>query len=304
MQNEADVLVAIEACIGGDAVTYAKNKHRGGSAGAKGTRYEDLFLAVKVAEAIVRVSDDPNEEWPHVVGQAFGFVDDARIATTKSTEYFQLKNKLDVSWLAGQHPIVDDFKHQYKLAYHLNEPQPSTCLVVAYEEQRKSLQDGMPAEIEAHSTVQFFPWFETANRLVIERAEIQELLRKLAKVEQPTLDELAGVLYVLIMGCIEHPDGASAEDVVACAARMCPGQLRSLPVSENWEQHLNSEFKQILARIPGLAYGAKRGFFHWSAFGTSGVFRQNCLSDEFREFQQQIVNSAPETFEDFERVLP
>jgi len=304
VQNEAKVLAAIEDCLGEAAVTYAKNKHRGGSAGSKGTRYEDFFLAVKVAEAAVRVSDDPGAEWPHIVGQAPGFVDDVRVATSESTEYFQLKNQAAVSWAAGAHPIALDFEQQYKVACHLKEPQPTTSLVVPCEAQRKSLEEGMPANIQAHSTVQFFPWLQTANRLVMERVEIRALLKKLAKVEEPSLDELAGVLGALTIGCIEHPNGANAEDVIACAARMYPAQVRSFPVSEDWERHLSPEFKQVLAQIPGLSYGAKRGFFHWSAFGTSGVFGWNCLSREFKEFQQKIVDSVPETFEDFERVLP
>lgn len=51
-------------------------------------------------------------------------------------------------------------------------------------------------------------------------------------------------------------------------------------------------------------YGAKRGFFHWSGFGTSGVFASSVLSYEFNSFQFAIIQAAPKIFEEFEKVLP
>lgn len=70
MLDEDAVIAAIEDCLGKDAAKYAANKHRGGSSGAKGARYEDFFLAVKVAEAAAALVDDPDAEWPHVKGQS------------------------------------------------------------------------------------------------------------------------------------------------------------------------------------------------------------------------------------------
>jgi hypothetical protein len=190
------------------------------------------------------------------------------------------------------------------LANHLKEPTPTTGLVVATEEQHRSLLGGMPAKIAPHSSVHYFPWLPTPNRLVFESSTLRVTLKKLAQVEEPTLDVLGGVLGTLLMACIEHPDGASVEDIVACACRMFPGQVRSFPASEDWERHLTKPFRQVLMHINGLSYGAKRGYFHWTAFSTSGVFGWSCLSKEFMEFQGLIVKNAPKTFEEFERLLP
>lgn len=231
-------------------------------------------------------------------------MDDTRVATSTRTEYYQLKNKDKVSWSDGTHSIAGDFQKQYKLATHLKESMPTTGLVVANEGLRDSLTASMPTSIMAHSSVHYFPWLQTANRLVIESPAVRELLKKLAKIEDPTVDVLTSVLGALLIGCIEHPDGASVEDIVSCACRLFPSQVRSFPASEDWERHFTAPFRQVLAQIPGLSYGAKRGYFHWSAFGTSGDFGSNCLSDEFNEFQERIAKNMPKTFEEFEKFLP
>ena len=75
-------------------------------------------------------------------------------------------------------------------------------------------------------------------------------------------------------------------------------------MDEAWEQHLKSDFTAILDKIPGFSYGAKRGFFYWSASGTSGVFGSSVLSEEFNLFQRDVVQRNPKTLDDFEEVLP
>jgi hypothetical protein len=304
MPDEDGVISAIKACLGDKAATYAANKHRGGTNGAKGTRYEDFFLAVRVAEAVASVVDNPRAEWPHVRGQCYGFVDDARVATSTHTEYYQLKNKEMVNWTTGAHSIAADFEFQYKLAIYLKEPTPTTGLVVSTKAQHQSLLGSVPASIAPHSSVYYFPWLSTPNRLVLESPDLQKCLKKLAKVEEPTLDVLSGVFGLLLIACIEYPDGASVEEIVARACRLIPGQLRRLPATEDWEQQLTQPFRLVLSQIRGLSYGANRGYFHWAAFGTSGVFGWDCTSKEFTEFQELIIKNAPKTFEEFEQLLP
>ncbi|MDP3251143.1 MAG: hypothetical protein Q8M77_04460 [Hydrogenophaga sp.] len=294
----------IHDCLGAEAATYAANKERGGSSGKKGARYEDFFLAYKTAEAAVCLLSDPEGHNPHIKGQVFGFVDDARVASDAATHYFQLKNKAAVSWTAGARPLETDFAYQVALSKHLSEPETSTHLVVPTAELAEALRASVPGGIKAHSHVHQFPWTETANRLVLECEELREWLLCLANVENPTDDVLSGALGILLMASIERPDGATARELVECACRMYPGQLRMLPAGDDWERHFKPEFTQVLAKIPGLVYGAKRGYFYWSAFNTSGVFGSYVLSDEFTEFQNLIVQNNPKTFEEFEEVLP
>lgn len=294
----------IHACLGKDAAAYAANKARGGSSGKKGARYEDFFLAYKTAEAAVCLLDDPDGHNPHVQGQVFGFVDDARVASDAATHYFQLKNKDAVSWVDGVHPLETDFAYQVVLSKHLNEPETATHLVVPTAQLAEGLRASIPATIAGHSHVHHFPWCETANRLVLECEELREWLLRLASIENASHDVLSGALGSLLLASIERPDGATVRELVDCARSMFPGQLRMLPASEDWERHFLPAFQQVLAKIPGLVYGAKRGFFHWSAFKTHGVFGSHVISDEFAEFQNLIIETNPKTFEEFEEVLP
>jgi hypothetical protein len=129
-------------------------------------------------------------------------------------------------------------------------------------------------------------------------------LAKLATVDNPPNDVLSGILGALLIACLAKPEGATVLELLAEANRMFPTQLRLMPAAQNWEQYLQDDFRGVLAKLEGLVYGAKRGFFYWSGFGTSGVFGSNVLSGEFKEFQNDIVQFKPKTFEEFEKFLP
>lgn len=294
----------IVACLGQAAAEYAANKHRGGSNGNKGTRYEDFFMAAQLVAEAVKCFENLGHPHTHVRGQAPGFVDDLRVASDASTKYFQLKNQAAVSWTVGKHPIADDFAYQVKLSKYLGEPKPHTNLVVSSAELQASLAETMPAQIEVHTSVHHFPWTETANRLLLESPELREQVAQLSHNETPSYDAIYGAFCMLQMACIEHPEGATVLELLTKASTLLPGQLRLLPPNTDWESHLDTGFIQALAPIHGLMYSVKRGFFHWSGFGTSGVFRSSVLSEEFKQFQDDIVQRQPKTFEEFEEVLP
>lgn len=294
----------IKACLGPEVAKYAANKHRGGSSGNKGTRYEDYFMAYRVAQEVAAIVSDPAREDPTIRGQCDGLVDDLRIATRDSTKYFQLKNQAKVNWTGGDHPIATDFEHQRSLSDHLKEPSPSTTLVVACTALAAVLGASIPESISAHTDVEHFPWHSTPNRLVLEFPELQKHLALLSHSEDPTPDVLSAIFGMLLIACLNHPDGGSACEIARSAAQQHPGQLRPLPTTEDWESHLTTNFKQALFAVHGLVYSAKRGFFHWSGFGTSGVFGSSVLSEEFKQFQNDIVQRQPKTFEEFEEVLP
>jgi len=294
----------ITACLGEAAARYAANKHRGGISGSKGTRYEDFFVTAQVVAEAVKHLESPALPDPHVRGQAPGFVDDLRIATDTSTQYFQLKNQAEVSWTSGNHPIADDFAFQVKLSEYRKEPSPCTNLVVSSAELASSLAQSVPSQIQGHTNVQYFPWTVTANRLLLECPDLREQVARLSHSETPTYDAIYGAFCMLQAACAEHPEGATVLELLTKASSLCPGQLRLLPIDEDWKSHLEPKFCQALAKVHGLVYSANRGFFHWSGFGTSGVFGSSVLSEEFAQFQRDIVQRQPKTFEEFEEVLP
>lgn len=294
----------IKACLGEAVAKYAANKHRGGSNGKKGTRYEDFFMAYRVAKEAAMQFSDPARPDPLVQGQVEGFVDDLRVASNSSTSYYQLKNQAVVSWTSGDHPIAVDFAYQLALSTHLGEPAPNTSLVVSSAQLADTLAAAVPDNIKGHSQVHHFPWTDSANKLLLEWPELRAQLTELSNTESPTDDALYATFCMLLMACIENPEGASACELLAMAAKIVPIQVRLLPPTEDWESRLDPTFRQVLDEIHGLVYAAKRGFFQWSGFGTSGIFRSSVLSEEFKQFQNDIVQHQPKTFEEFEGVLP
>lgn len=294
----------VEACLGAAVAIYFANKRRGGDAGNKGTRYEDYFVACKVAQAAAALMDDVAANDPHVSTQVGAFVDDARFATPTATGYYQLKNANTVTWTTGDNPIATDFAWQFRLCSHLREPAPTTSLVVSSTDLAADLRESIPDVIKSHTQVVHFPWTVTLNRLVLESEEIRRHLSALANVENASNDVLSGVMYALMNAVIEKPEGDTIRGLLAHAAKLFPSQLRALPVEEDWHRHLREEFTQVLANIEGLSYRAARGFFHWSGFGMSGTFASDVTSDAFKAFQDDIVRRNPATFEAFEKVLP
>src|SRR5690606_901874 len=129
--QKPDILTEIQVCFGEKARKYAANKHRGGVNGKKGSRYEDFYMAFKAAEWAARCFRHLIPAWPRLRGQIVGFVDDFAIDLAENTEYYQLKNVGSLTWDGGDHPLVEDFARQYKLAVHLGEPSPTTNLVVS-----------------------------------------------------------------------------------------------------------------------------------------------------------------------------
>lgn len=296
---------SIETLLGPEARKYAENKQRGGASGKKGCRYEDFFLAAKAGEIAADYFSSKKLDWPILRGQTFGFVDDAVVLAKVNTNYYQLKNVKSITWTSGDHPLGTDFEYQYRLSIHLKEPNPTTILVVPEAQLQELLSGTIPNAIKAHSSVTLFPFCDGhSNRIVQECKELQENLRKVVKVEHATLDELVAAFGVLILACMENPDGCSVDEIVKNANRYFPAQIRTLAEGDDGAKLLAEDFVNTLARIPRLTYDVKRGFFSWSAFGTSGVLGFDCSSDEFKQFQENVVQQQPMTFDQFEALLP
>jgi len=294
---------AIPACFQDDKIArYAANKHRGGSSGKKGSRYEDVFIGYKVAEIASSRVGAPSDPWPSVAGQTEEFVDDALIRHQDRVQYFQLKNVQNITWTGGDHPLETDFSLQYRLACFQGHPSPTTTLVVPDQALQAKLQATMPAAISGYSDVQFFPYSDTINRLVLENSSLHAALGTLSRSRAPHIDELVGVLWVLTAAGNDFAGEVSVEQVLHAAARFVPNQLRTVGITV--PVVLRTAFAEIVDRIAGLKYDVSQGFFSWDAFGTSGIFDFDCAAPQFEDFQKLIEQENPTTFERFEELLP
>lgn len=299
---EKNLLASIVACLGEDIAKYAANKHRGGENGKKGSRYEDYFLAYKVAEIVFARIGNHDLDWPVLAGQTRGFVDDIVVQENTKTEYFQLKNVEAITWTGGKHPVATDFSYQYKLACYEGQPNPMTSIVVPHRRLEEDLLGTIPGDIQMHSGVVLFPFSVTPNRLVLENESLHPVLSGLARSRAPEQDELVGVLGVLIIACLNHPEGGSVDEILRSAHRYTPNQLRSSGVLE--PVVLRVRFGEILAEIEGLTYDVSQGFFTWAGLGTTGGFDFDCADIRFSQFQELIERECPTTFDGFEELLP
>jgi len=301
--STADTSATIFACFQDDKIVrYAANKHRGGSNGKKGSRYEDAFIGYKVAEIVASRVGAPANPWPSVAGQTEEFVDDALVRGQDRVQYFQLKNVQNITWTGGDHPLETDFSLQYRLACFQGCPNPTTTLVVPDRALQARLQATMPAAIAGYSNVQFFPYSETLNRLVLENPSLHGALGAMARSRIPHIDELVSVLWVLTMASNAFEREASVEEILDAAARYIPNQLRTSGITV--PAVMRTAFVAILDRIAGLKYDASQGFFSWEAFGTSEIFDFDCATPQFEDFQKLIEQENPTTFERFEELLP
>ncbi|WP_157903250.1 hypothetical protein [Cupriavidus malaysiensis] len=295
---------AIEAKIlelfGEASLSYARNKHRGGQSGKKGTRYEDYFATLRVAEIAaehVKIGGK-KPDWPKIEGQAVGFVDDLVLSSVAETQHSQCKNSPSVTWSGGEHPIAGDFAMQHDLAAATGKPDPRMELVVSDSELAEKLRNCIPDNIEPYSSVRLFPYATTANRLVLEDKEIQRTLAHLTRAEEPELDELSETFQAILLSWIETDGQCSIGELLARAGKQSPQLLRTFPITDGVE-HLSPGFVAALAAVNDLKYSVKRGFFSWYSSGTSGIFPHDCGTEEFARFQKRVIKNAPSNFDAF-----
>ena len=149
----------VTATFGEEALTYLKNKHRGGVSGEKGTRYEDIFAVVQAAEHAYRL----NMACGAVSLEAqvpLYFIDDLVVREHgKPVEHcFQLKNSTSVAWGTGEKCIADDCKKQLMLSAAAGLPAPRVVLVTSDAECAAALQASIPKELTGKVEARWFPW--------------------------------------------------------------------------------------------------------------------------------------------------
>lgn len=299
----------IRELLGDDALSYLGNKHRGGTSGAKGVRYEDAFAAVQIAEA-ARAKGAACGEVTLEAQLALSFIDDLLVtyAGNLQRSYFQLKNTSTLSWSVGKHPLAEDCALQARLCQAKGEAESECVIVTADRETARQLADAIPVEIRGFTRVQWFPW-EASLTMLCERY-LSELsaLAWLSKHETPAFHDVAEVLGILQGMWIMQNGAVTALEVINAARHTSPTLIRPLVPDEEAERALRDDFKAALAGMENFSYSVVKGFFKWefrhpNGSVTSGVLSHDCLSDQFRALQSRLVKLAPLTFDSMEDQL-
>lgn len=300
----------VSQLFGVDVVTYLKNKHRGGVSGGKGTRYEDLFAVVQVAEHARRLGPDSGSVSLEAQVPVY-FIDDLVVREQGDPPVeccFQLKNSPSVTWGSGEKSIADDCLKQLQLFAAAGLPTPDVVLVTSDLECASSLKAGIPVELSGAVDVWWFPWADNVNVLCNLWPAAMESVAWLSKHKNPNFQEVSDVLKLLLGVWVSQSGNVVVADLIEEARKLSPALIRPLVPDEIALQALTEEFKNALAEIENFSYSIVKGFFCWEFSFTNGsvqrgIFGQDCLSESFRKFQDRIVRQRPVTFEEIEEEL-
>lgn len=300
---------SVEAWMGTELAAYLHRKHTGGASGAKGTRYEDVFATIQIAEA-AQLKGAGCHAVMLEAQVALSFLDDLKVTQDDSPRYryFQLKNTGRITWSSGPGSLADDCAQQLKLCHFMGETDIEFVIVTSDRHAMARLRDTMPADLRASVRVQWFPWESSIPRLCAKWGSQLSALAWLSKHATPSFHDLGEVLGILCGAWMRFGTAASAFDIITVARSSSPTLIRPLASDDEAALMLRNDFKAALARVENFSYSVVKGFFSWevrhpNGSTDTGVLSHDCFSDQFRAFQSRVVKLAPTSFESMEDQL-
>ena len=272
---------------------YLANKHKGGVANAKGGLYEDCYAVYQIVSYIAEY-----KAFLDVI--AFQtqlentFVDDLLIAQPEKNVYHQLKNKQELSWntKSSNRTITSDFENQIKDCKERNE---QFALKLVFSAAKSKVGDDIPKSIKDYTTVEYFPYENDLNGLVLISDLFQDALRLISvNGNNATVDELVNMAMVFLgvwQGC-GNEKKISLADIVARAQSMTHFNLAIFP-----DGAISQECHEILNKIEGLRYYVRGRMFYWQL----GDFTGSCPWPEEKE--QEIIDKRPTTRRELVAIL-
>lgn len=283
----------IEQYLGSQALIRLKNKKLGGGNNQKGALYEEHFLLHRVildaAKFIFLSADVPIYE-----AQPYAFVDDLLIVYQGNQCFYQIKN---VSTGQGWASLQADFSYQLQLAKEVKQD-VSLVLVCSNLRNQKNLNKKMPKEIELHTKVVFFPYYESPTQYIYSNSCLRLALQKLHRDNSDNFADLQAVLGVLSMAVKAFPKGGSLKDIYSHGATIFP-QTLVLPdiIDITLDKELVNMFEQA-----NIAYDIKNGFLTLRAMGTELRLPFHLSTPEFASYRKRILSLQPFSFINLERV--
>jgi hypothetical protein len=281
-------------------------RHTGGTAGQKGTRFEDYFAVYKLAEHLGR-SYDPSGKFRdpkkiHVHNQVYAFVDDVAVEfqASRTIEHYQLKNAVSVSWDAGSPSIKDDFNMQRKLCSHRGLTN-RLYLVVPTDALRKKLdQKRVSAKVSCDRALHF-PYLGF-DLLVQSYKPFRNALLQISPFRSADVqtDKLLTLATYLLGTWISAPH-------VLAIGRLA-SQLEKKPFAfarpMGGNLPIPADVKGIFKRIQGFQFRVQKGFLFWSCGSAdNGIYPYHTRTSQFRNLMKRIRKSRPRKFEQIEEQL-
>jgi hypothetical protein len=302
MINKMNIDEQIKKLFGTETLEYFEHKQRGGTANQKGSRYEDFFSIMKLAELFYFLMNHPVEQDIKVQAQAKAFVDDLVISDElhSSQHHFQLKNTDNVNWGQGNKTISDDFNKQKQLNDKLEIQVTRTILVCSDQSRVEFLSQKIPTSIHKFAEVLFFPEAETLNQLILQHSVFKQTIENICfSRDSDKLQALATVI-------LGHWNGNKA--TVYSAKKLLSELQKTFPnylavTSEMAD--LLPEVKEIFANIKNFSHFIENGYLSWKyASGLdSGTIPYPVNLEEFLSFQRAVIAKHPRQFSELEGIL-
>lgn len=299
MINEMNIDEQIEELFDIETLDYFKRKQRGGTANQKGSRYEDFFSIMKLAELFFLLMNNAVEHDIKIQAQAEAFVDDLVISDElhSSQHHFQLKNTVTVEWGRGDKTISDDFSKQKQLNDRLGIEVTRTVLVCSDQTKVESLNQKLPDSIHKFAEVLFFPDTDTLNQLILLHPASKEVLENICLAKD---SDKVQALATVILGYWNDKKTTvySAKELLSELQNIFPNYLAV--TSEMAD--LLPEVKEIFANIKSFSYIIENGYLSWKYAGglDSGTIPYPIKSERFFSFQRAIVAKHPRQFSELE----
>lgn len=289
----------VEQLFGADVLGYFKNKQTGGEANQKGSRYENLFSIMQLAELFYLLADN-NTDDIEIHAQALGFVDDLLILDKLHSSYrhFQLKNSVNISWGAAFKSICDDFHKQKLLNDYLGIKNTRISLVCSDLSKVETLKKNIPNSIASFSDAIFFPATGTVNQLILTHKEFKGLLEQICLSKES--DKLEALAIIMLGHWESHKTTmVSVAELFSSLQRIFPNYLAKTTTIE-----LLPEVVNIFAGIIHFDYKIEKGYFNWSYGGLDfGSLPYPVDSNDFIEFQRKVIAEHPNQFSELEGIL-
>jgi hypothetical protein len=285
-----------------ETLRYFEKKQTGGMANQKGSRYEDFFSIMKLAELFFLLMNNRVERDIEIRAQAEAFVDDLVISDKlhSNQHHFQLKNTDNVNWGQGNKTISDDFSKQKQLNDKLGIEVTRTVLVCSNQTRVESLNQKLPNAIHEFAKVLFFPEAETLNQLILQHPVFKQTIENICFSRDS--DKLQALATVILGHWSNRKTTVySAKELLSELQETFPNYLAV--TSEMAD--LLPEVKEIFANIKNFSYFIENGYLSWKyASGLdSGTIPYPVNSEEFLSFQRAVIAKHPRQFSELEGIL-
>ena len=291
----------VENLFGSGTEKYFANKQTGGHSNQKGSRYEDFFSVMQLAQLFQLLTNDDGKQDIEILAQAEAFVDDLLIKYRKhnSQHHFQLKASPTVSWGNGLKSISDDFYKQKQFNDHIGINKTRTALVCSSEKQVAALKKKRPNNIADFSDIIFFPEVETMNHLLLIHDEFKTLIGHICfSTDSDKLEALAKV--ILAHWVDKKTTLTSANQLLSTLENTFPNFLARTNILVS----LLPEVERIFSTIMDFSYKIENGYFSWRYRDIdSGTIPYLVDSNEFIAFQQVVTSKHPKQFDELEGIL-